>query len=59
MNLIDAKRLLEFIRSEAEERMSAFKTDDSPLTKAEDTGFIEGLEVVTLYVQRVTEDKAA
>lgn len=59
MKLIDSDRLMDFIRSEAAERASAFKPEDSPTTRAEDAGFIEGLEVVALYVERTAQDKAA
>ena len=59
MRLIDADLLMEFIRDEAAERLAHFKATDGELTVAEDTGFIEGLEVVALYVERVKQRAAA
>ena len=56
---IDSDRLMDFIRSEAAERASAFQPADAPTTRAEDAGFIEGLEVVALYVERTAQDVAA
>ena len=56
--MINAEHLLAFLKGEAEERLSAQKPTDGPLTDAEDIGYLEALEVVSLYVQRAGEKAA-
>lgn len=56
---ISSDHLMAFIASEAGERASAMKPTDGDMTRAEDVGFLEGLEVVAAYVLRVTHEEAA
>ena len=56
--MIDADRLLDFLRDEAEERKSAMKAADPPTIKVADLAYLEALETVAVYVERVTEKAA-
>ena len=57
--LIDADRLLQFLRDEAGERKSAMKPDDSLPLQLADNAFLTALEVVSVYVEAAAEQQVA
>ena len=57
--LIDADRLLQFLRDEAGERKSAMKPDDGPVVSVADLAFLDALEVVSVYVEAAAEQGKA
>ncbi len=54
---LNADRLMSFIRSEAQERAGFMKDSDGALTRSEDVGFLNGLEVVAQYVVATVGDE--
>ena len=57
--LIDADRLLQFLRDEAGERKSAMKPTDGGVVRVADHAFLDALEVVAVYVEAAAEQGKA